>query len=73
MKTLQPVQLIADFVGSDLIQQLEQTVDGFTDRELIGHNETSVLFVFLEPDLMKVEIVRRVEGKKRTIVFRCEP
>ena len=71
-KTLQPVQLIADFVGSDVIQQIEQTTDGLADRELIGHNDTSVLFVFLEPGLMKVEIVRRVEGQKSTIVFRRE-
>ena len=44
-KTLQPVQLIADFVGSDVIQQIEQTTDGLADRELIGDNDTSVLFV----------------------------
>jgi len=52
-----------------MIQQMEQTTDGLADRELIGHNDTSVLFVFLEPDLVKAEIVRRVEGEKSTTVF----
>lgn len=61
--------MIADFISSDMIQQMEQTTDGLADRELIGHNDTSVLFVFLEPDLVKAEIVRRVEGEKSTTVF----
>ena len=73
LKTLQPVQLIANFVGCDVIQQIEQAADGLADRELVGHDETSVGFVFLEPGLVKVEIVRRVEGQKSTAVFCREP
>jgi hypothetical protein len=64
--------LIADFVSGDTIQQIEQTANGLADRELIRHNDTSVLFVFSELDLVKGEIVRGIEGQKCAIVFRRE-
>lgn len=49
------------------------TWNGLADRELIVHNDASVLFVLSESGLVfKVKIVRGVEGQKRAIVCRCD-